>query len=402
MQQQNTMKRYLTDSACASLAFFCSLLFYWPLFAADDSIDSARILMKAGDNAAQIRSAIKKVPSEYREGLSFLLNYMPERDLQQLSSDYLLGNVQYAYKAWEESPWKDQISKDLFFNNILPYVSINERRDNWRQSFYEKFKPLIEGIDSPGLAAATLNQKIFPLLKVKYSTKRKKADQSPFESMESGLASCTGLSIMLIDACRAVGIPARFVGTPLWSDGSGNHSWVEVYDQGWHFTGAAEPAGDALDKAWFIGRAAKAQRDSQPHAIYAVSFRHTPQPFPMVWKRGADYVHSVNVTDRYTQLGQSLPPGHVNLMFRIFDGGSGDRCSAPLTIKQSDGDVIFQGKSKDERFDANDHLTVAVPEGETFQLSIPSKSGMPLTRIIKAESGGQLIELELPSGKDSR
>jgi hypothetical protein len=188
---------------------------------------------------------------------------MPERDLQQLSSDYLLGNVQYAYKAWEESPWKDQISKDLFFNNILPYVSINERRDNWRQSFYEKFKPLIEGIDSPGLAAATLNQKIFPLLKVKYSTKRKKADQSPFESMESGLASCTGLSIMLIDACRAVGIPARFVGTPLWSDGSGNHSWVEVYDQGWHFTGAAEPAGDALDKAWFIGRAAKAQRDSQ-------------------------------------------------------------------------------------------------------------------------------------------
>ena len=222
------MKRYSTDNACASLAFFCSLLFYWPLFAADEPIDSARILIKAGDNVAQIRSAIEKVPSEYREGLNFLLNYMPERDLQQLSSDYLLENVQYAYKAWDESPWKDQISKDLFFNHILPYVSINERRDNWRQSFYEKFKPLIEGIDSPGLAAATLNQKIFPLLKIKYSTKRKKADQSPFESMESGLASCTGLSIMLIDACRAVGIPSRFVGTPLWFDGSGNHSWVEV------------------------------------------------------------------------------------------------------------------------------------------------------------------------------
>ncbi|HAQ98570.1 MAG TPA: hypothetical protein DCR61_04375, partial [Verrucomicrobiales bacterium] len=126
------MKRYLTDSACVSLAFFCSLLFYWPLLAADDPIDSERILIKAGDNAAQIRSAIEKVPSEYREGLGFLLNNMPERDLQQLSSDYLLGNIQYAYKAWDESPWKDQIAKDLFFNNILPYASINERRDNWR------------------------------------------------------------------------------------------------------------------------------------------------------------------------------------------------------------------------------------------------------------------------------
>ena len=49
---------------------------------------------------------------------------------------------------------------------------------------------------------------------------------------------------MVIDACRAVGVPARFVGTPLWADKSGNHSWVEVWDKGWHFTGAAEPAGD--------------------------------------------------------------------------------------------------------------------------------------------------------------
>ena len=391
------MSPYPTATVRAFFAFFCSALFSFGVVASDGSLNSTLILERAGDNADQIRTAIERVPSEHREGLKFLLRYMPERDLQQLSSDYLLENVQYAYKSWDESPWKDQISKDLFFNNILPYASINERRDNWRKSFYERFKPLIEGIDSPGLAAATLNQKIFPLLKVKYSTKRKKADQSPFESMESGLASCTGLSIMLIDACRAVGIPARFVGTPLWSDRSGNHSWVEVYDKGWHFTGAAEPAGDALDKAWFIGRAAKAQRDNRRHAIYAVSFQQTPQPFPMVWKRGADYVHSVNVTDRYTQLGKSLPPGYVNLMFRVLDGASGDRCSAPLTLMQSDGDVIFEGRSKDERFDANDHLTVAVPEGKTFQLSIPSETGKSLTRTIKAESDGQLIELELPA-----
>ncbi len=368
----------------------------------EESLNLKQTLERAGENAGQIRTAIETASSEHREGLEFLLRYMPERDLQQLSSDYLLENVKYAYKAWHESPWKDEISKDVFLNNILPYASINERRDNWRRSFYERFKPLIKGIHSPGLAAATLNQKIFPLLKVKYSTKRKKADQSPFESMESGLASCTGLSIMLINACRAVGIPSRFVGTPLWSDRSGNHSWVEVYDQGWHFTGAAEPAGDALDKAWFIGRAAKAQRDHRRHAIYAVSFRHTPQPFPMVWKRGVDYVHSVNVTDRYTQLGQSLPPGYVNLMFRVLDGASGDRCSAPLMLKESDGVVIFEGESKDERFDANDHLTIAVPEGKTFQLSIPSETGEPLTRTIKAESDGQLIELELPADDGSK
>ena len=326
---------------------------------------------------------------------------MPYHDLKVLTSDFLLDNVQFAYKAWHASPWKEDVPKEIFLNDILPYASINERRDNWRHSFYKRFKPMIDGIKSPGLAAATLNQKIFPLLKDKYSTQRKKADQSPFESMESGLASCTGLSIMLIDACRAVGIPARFVGTPLWSDRSGNHSWVEVYDQGWHFTGAAEPAGDALDQAWFIGRAAKADRDHRRHAIYAVSYRHTPQPFPMVWKRGADFVHAVNVTDRYTKLAQTLPPGFVNLMFRVVDGASGNRCAAPLTLTDPNGEVVFEGHSKDERFDSNDHLTVAVPEGKTFQLTIPSESGESVVQSVQANSDGQLIHLELPAKPQS-
>jgi len=361
------------------------------------STDLQNILQSAGDNRAQIQSALDRVEASRREGLAFLLQHMPEDDLRSLSADFLVEHVTYAYQAWETSPWRDQVSKELFLNNILPYSSINERRDAWRKSFYERFKPLIEGIDSPGLAAARLNQQVFPLLGVKYSTKRKKADQSPFESMENGLASCTGLSILLIDACRAVGIPARFVGTPLWSDGSGNHSWVEVWDEGWHFTGAAEPAGDRLDAAWFVGRAAKAERDSRRHAIYAVSFRRTPLTFPMVWKRGASQVSSVNVTDRYTQLGKVLPEGAIQLMFRVVDGVSGDRCAAPLKLEDDQGQVVFEGATKDERFDANDHLTVTVKEGKAYQLTIPFESGDPLTRTIQASEDGQLIQLELPA-----
>jgi len=137
------------------------------------------------------------------------------------------------------------------------------------------------------------------MLNVRYSTKRPKADQSPYESIEARLASCTGLSIILIDACRAVGVPARFVGTPLWSDGSGNHSWVEIWDGDWHFTGAAEPAGDELDRAWFAGKAAAARSDVPRNAIYAVSFEWTPLRFPIIWRRGIDYVRAVNVTERY-------------------------------------------------------------------------------------------------------
>jgi hypothetical protein len=302
--------------------------------------------------------------------MEFLIAHMPARDLTSLTADYLLENVHYAYQAWNESPWKESIPKYVFMNNVLPYASVTEQRDPWRKEFFERFTPLVSEAKSPAEAAALLNQKIFPLLKVKYSTKRKRADQGPKQSMETGLASCTGLAVLLIDACRAVGVPARFVGTPLWSDRSGNHSWVEVWDDGWHFTGAAEPSGMELDKAWFTGRASGATRDHRLHAIYAVSYKKTPIKFPMVWARGADYVYAVNVTDRYVERAAPLPAGHVRIMFRVVQKWGGSRSTASVTVKDGSGKVIFEGTSKDERFDANDHLTAILPEHQHFDVQV--------------------------------
>ena len=177
---------------------------------------------------------------------------------------------------------------------------------------------------TPGEAAVLLNQKIFPLLKVHYSTQRPKADQSPRESIQAGMASCTGLAVILVDACRAVGVPARFAGT-CWSDNSGNHSWTEVWDRGWHFTGAAEPAGDKLDQAWFTGKAAAARGDQPWYAIYAVSYRHTPLKFPFAWDPRIDYVYAVNVTDRYRGGAPRQPAGTVAVQFRVLDAAGGER-----------------------------------------------------------------------------
>jgi hypothetical protein len=175
---------------------------------------------------------------------------------------------------------------------------------------------------------------------------------------------------MLVDACRAVGVPARFVGTPLWSDKSGNHSWVEVWDDGWHFTGAAEPSGDKLDAVWFLGRASAAKRDDPRHAIYAVSYQKTPLKFPLVWDRQADYVHAVNVTDRYVARGVKPPAGTVAAMFRVLDGAEDRRCRAGLTILDPNGKVVFEGSTNDEGFDANDHLTAHLPPGGPYRAEL--------------------------------
>jgi hypothetical protein len=167
-----------------------------------------------------------------------------------------------------------------------------------------------------------------------------------------------------------VGVPARFAGTPLWTNKSGNHSWVEVWDDGWHFTGAAEPSGSELDKAWFIERAATAQREHPQHAIYAVSFQKTPLLFPLVWDRDIDYIHAVNVTDRYVARGTKLPPGQVRVALRAVDREGGRRVAATLKVTDASGNVVFEGTTNDERFDANDDITAVLTTGQEFQIEL--------------------------------
>lgn len=321
-----------------------------------------------------------------------MLEHMPTYDLRSLSAEFLLENVNEAYEARQECAWGDSIPEPIFRNYVLPYANISERRDRWRKDFRRRFGPLVKDAKTPAEAAAILNNKVFPLVNVKYSTKRKRADQSPYESMETGLASCTGLSVLLIDACRAVGVPARFVGTPLWTNKSGNHSWVEVWDQDWHFTGAAEPTGNQLNKAWFTGRAATAKRDEPVHAIYAVSYQKTPLKFPMVWSREKSEVYGLNVTDRYTRLKREIPDGYVQALFRVYQA-NGDRCAARVTVLR-DGKSIFEGQSKDERFDANDHLTVEVRQGESYEVEI-ERDGKKVRKKIQVDGAEKIFDYKL-------
>lgn len=347
----------------------------------DDAAAAQAALERAGENRVELERALKSIPADQRPGLEFLVANMPDRDLKSLKAEFLLENCELAYRAWRNSPWKDRVPVEVFHDAVLPYANINERRDAWRKEFLDRFQPLVKDAKTPAEAAAKLNQTVFGEVKVKYSTGRPKADQSPFESMQAGLASCSGLAVLLVDACRAVGVPARFVGTPLWSDRSGNHSWVEIWDDGWHFTGAAEPAGDRLDQAWFVERASTARRDHPLHAIYAVSFRRTPLTFPLVWDRTIDYVHAVNVTDRYA--GKIAPPaeGERRVKFRVTEGTNGPRVSAKVTVRGADGKETGSWESKDERFDANDHLTATLRDRETYEIEVRSGALSARTKV---------------------
>ena len=322
-------------------------------------------LAKSGDNARELRAAFGRISPGEVTGLAFLIAYMPERDLVTLTSNYLVENIQWAYKARAQFPWAQAIDEELFFNDVLPYASINERRDAWRKDFFTRFSPLVEDCKTSGEAAQVLNKKMWSIVGVSYhATKRPKPDQSPYESIEARFASCSGLSVLLIDACRSVGVPARFVGTPLWSNKRGNHSWVEVWDGSqWQFTGACEynPAG--LGKAWFAGNASKAVKDDPRHAIYASSWAKAETRFPLVWDLGIDYVHAKNVTDRYA--GKKTNRVFIDLLAHP----EGGRVAADVEVFCK-GKRVASGRTRDSTNDTNDMFGIALRSGDEHELRV--------------------------------
>ena len=332
-------------------------------------------LAQSGSNRQELERSLSQVPVNQREGLQFLLENMPQRDLQTLTADFLLDNTALAYNAFQEAPWARDVPDDLFLNDVLPYVCTTEDRDNWRHRLYEISMPVVKDCKTPLEACRTLNEQLFRILNVKYSTKRRVPDQGPVETMQTGVATCTGLSILLVDACRSVGVPARIAGTPLWYDKSGNHTWVEVWDKEWFFTGAAEQSPDGFNRGWFVGNASKAVRDDRQRAVYASSFKKTGITFPMVWNMEADYVCAVNVTDRYTQYAKPEAAFGLSLKLDVLDRPFGERVAAKVSVVDSTDPLIrFDAVSKGDTADMNDHLSFNLPKQKTYIIEAEYKS----------------------------
>lgn len=351
-----------------------------------DAVEQA--LTQAGTNRQELVNALDQTPAGRRDGMQFLLENAPPRDLRTLSAGFLLENLALAYDAYEKAAWHDRVPTEIFLNDVLPYASANETREGWRKVLGEKFAPLVENCKTPAEAAHLLNRRIFRLVNVKYSTERRKADQSPSESMQSGLASCTGLSILLIDACRSVGVPARLVGTPMWSNMRGNHTWVEIWDGGWHFAGAAEPDSKGLDHAWFEHDASEAVKDVPEHAIYASSFKKTGLAFPMDWAPNVQWVSAINVTERYTSKAASAAAGKVRLLVKVLDP-AGQRVAAQVTVTDATNSAVhFGGTSRGESADMNDILAVEIPRSGVYK--------------IRAELGGLSAEREFSAGTNAQ
>jgi hypothetical protein len=359
--------------------------FWW-----DAQVDAS--LDRAPARKAEWVGLLEKCPPAHQSGLAYLIRYLPLHDLETLSPAVLAANVALAYQARAEVPWGRKIPDDVFLDAVLPHASVTEPRDSMRAEFHGRYRPLVQDCQTPGQAALAVNRKLFTDFKVKYNTRRLRTDQSSKESIAQGMATCTGLSIMLVEACRSVGVPARLAGIASWPGRGGNHTWVEIWDNGWHFVGAAEPDDKGLDHAWFIADASKAIKGRSKSAVYAATYRPTGDYFPLVWAPTTK-LSGEDVTDRYAHR-ESHPLAPARLMVEVRRGG--DRVVAEVTIlDRKTGAARPIGSSLGPQADINRHLTCDAPPGESLFVIARHQGQSALVSATIAAAGDTVVRVDL-------
>jgi hypothetical protein len=357
---------------------------------------------KSETNGDQLIRTLLLANRKEKEPVAFLLSNMPERDLQSLTADFIQENVRLALKARKQFRWCKALPDSVFLNEVLPYCCLNETRDNWRNDFHNRFYPLVMNCHSIREAIDSVNLNILKITGVEYNTKREKTDQSPYESIRQKMATCTGLSILLTDAFRSVGIPSRIAGTPMWTNMRGNHSWCEVWIDGqWYFT---EYYPEKLNHSWFVADAGKADKEKPIHWIYATSWKPTPLAFPCVWDSSIQYVHAVNVTDFYIDLYEKqfterkLAEDEVILnmvLYRTAGSTAGnDRVLKRISLMKDDKEVNF-GYSPSEADDLNHFLQFVLKKNTIYTIIFPGKVGEKKTySFTTGEKSGEVLRLD--------
>ena len=406
--------KYLILLAAAVVAALA--ITYWPKKSEGYNPDTDKALQAAFEASARgeaLRKLVAETPEAEQRDMAYLIVNMPEHDREAMDLELLKENVEYANIARGKYQWAKELPEDVYLCDVLPYAVVDEVRDSWRKDMYELFAPAVDTCKTMYDAICAVNANIPALTGVHYNTKREKTNQSPSESIRQGMASCTGLSILLVDAYRAVGIPARFAGTASWHDNRGNHSWTEVWLDGeWRVTEYYFPS--QLDHLWFMADASKANGEDRTYAIYATRFAGGNDWFPMVWAGEEEaaaiedlpkWVGAENVTQHYIDLAYDQYTRHLEAGTHTFLSIAGykergktehsdDRVAMGVDIFRGT-EQMGGGLTAGELRDMNDFFSVLLPKNTEYELRYYNEAGELQTQKVTLGEEEMLVEIYL-------
>lgn len=200
---------------------------------------------KSLDNYLPIYEALAKSKQEPQAVLdSFILKYghfsinqlENKPDIKEIKSNYLINNIEWAFKVWKEQPWGKNVSFGNFCEYILPYRIEDEKPSEWREKMYEKYNYLLNPYrNSPEAKDPLFAAKVI----LDSLSKREKRFTTilpnlphigPELSDRWRTGSCRELTDLTVYVLRALGIPCGIDFMPVHARVNAGHQWTFILD----------------------------------------------------------------------------------------------------------------------------------------------------------------------------
>jgi hypothetical protein len=275
----------------------------------------------------------------YTETYSWLRSNMPPFDSPNTETLFVNGvasvGVTLGLRARQNAsafPWAKVVPKDVYLDYVAPYGNVNEGRSNWRTLLQPIMGHILSAFDLDGSidqaqeivnGYANESSSVWTALTaspIVFKSEQTPLIYDPMSTLTFSFASCTGISILFIDALRSIGVPARLAGTPAWNGDAtnGNHNWVEIWrpssntnDDGvgvWSpIEGKPAGGGESLNDPctlWFCNPSRFPSTDSSTSTkVYAAKFNQTSDVrYPMAWDLQNDDVPGIDVSQAYSDM----------------------------------------------------------------------------------------------------
>jgi hypothetical protein len=152
-----------------------------------------------------------------------------EDDVTNITADYLINNIELAFKMWQKRPWCKHVTFETFCEEILPYRISTEPLENWRAKVIAGFADMDTFMNRPTTTAVEACSRINDLLP-RFKVEKDFPPMSYSQSMASTRGPCENIAAFTAFVMRALGIPVTCDFVHQWVERSTGHSWNSVCD----------------------------------------------------------------------------------------------------------------------------------------------------------------------------
>jgi hypothetical protein len=191
-------------------------------------------------NELRIELVNKYISKSITDGKIKKPRYRKRSDIKTIKPEFLIENIEYAFKAWD-FPWAQDYSFDDFCLYILPYRYGHEAPESWRKEFYESYKWVADSVGNtkdPIEVFHYINKYYYNFLTrsnkiYDYGIKLKISNHN----MAKVYGDCYEGSGLGVSVLRSLGIPATLINVPKWGDSRFGHEYTGILDSEnkWHY-----------------------------------------------------------------------------------------------------------------------------------------------------------------------